>query len=263
MKRIFLLTFSLILILSGCSFSDSVFSGKLLNEQVKPFPPESFFPKDLSIVAFGDSLTKGVGDTTNQGGYISYLKTLLESQEEIRTAEFQNFGVSGNTTKDLLNRLNNEELQSAIQSSDAVIITVGGNDVMEVFKSNILNLKLSMFVSAQEGYSQRLREIIEKIRSYNQNTQILLVGIYNPFLGWFSDIHEMQEIVTRWNKTSLDIISTFDHASLVPIEDIFLNQEESLFHTDYFHPNNLGYELIAERIISHLTENEILDEIIE
>src|SRR5690606_16731238 len=122
----------------------------------------------------------------------SYLKTLLESQEEIRSAEFQNFGVSGNTTKDLLNRLNNEELQSAIQSSDAVIITVGGNDVMEVFKSNILNLKLSMFVSAQEGYSQRLREIIEKIRSYNQNTQILLVGIYNPFLGWFSDIHEMQ-----------------------------------------------------------------------
>ena len=40
--------------------------------------------------------------------------------------------------------------------------------------------------------------------------------------------------------------------SLHDIMDVFENTEEDLFYTDYFHPNNKGYEFIAQEVYGEL-----------
>ena len=43
------------------------------------------------------------------------------------------------------------------------------------------------------------------------------------------------------------------------IEDLFLNSNENLLFTDNFHPNDKGYELIAERLNKTLEEQVLPD----
>ncbi|WP_249927521.1 GDSL-type esterase/lipase family protein, partial [Heyndrickxia sporothermodurans] len=139
-------------------------------------------PKDLTIVSVGDSLTQGIGDSTNKGGYIPYLAKDLETMRMIKKVNFQNFGVRGNRTDQLLKRLQQKELGASISKADLVIITIGGNDIMKVFKDNFSELEMSKFNQALIGYKQRLNNIIKTIRKKNPHAGIVLIGLYNPFI---------------------------------------------------------------------------------
>ncbi|MBS4209840.1 SGNH/GDSL hydrolase family protein [Bacillus sp. FJAT-50079] len=260
MKRLMILLLLLVLALMSCSASNVnvQLKPRTTTGLLKPFPPEDFIPKNISIVSVGDSLTQGVGDDQHLGGYISYLKEELEDSKGIKTASFVNYGVKGNRSGQLLTRLKKKEMVQAIEEADLVIITIGGNDVMQVFKENLLGLEVSQFAAAETGYSKRLKEIIETIRSYNNEARIALVGIYNPFMKYFSDIKEMDDIVMNWNKTSESIVTEFNDTSFIPVADIFENNEENLLYSDLFHPNNRGYQLMAERIYEYLEKDQML-----
>ncbi|MBS4194425.1 SGNH/GDSL hydrolase family protein [Lederbergia citri] len=247
-----------ILILSGCSAPYSKQGIHIINREEKQMPPADFMPLKVNIVSIGDSLTQGVGDIEEKGGYVPYLKSKLESNRSIKEANFNNFGVKGNRTDQLLNRLKQEKIKNSIKDANIVIITIGGNDVMEVFKKNLMGLHVKMFLDAEKGYSERLTEIIDTIISYNNDAEIYLVGIYNPFIRWFSDLKEMDDIVNSWNQSSTTVIGKYNQTTFVPVADIFQNQEENLLYTDYFHPNNEGYNLMAARIYDYLGKTGIL-----
>ncbi|MBS4217379.1 GDSL family lipase [Bacillus sp. FJAT-49711] len=241
-----------ILLLTGCSIPYSKQGVHIINREEKQMPPANFMPVTVNIVSIGDSLTQGIGDIDGKGGYISYLKDKLEENHSIKEVDFNNFGVKGNRTDQLLDRLKQNKIKASIKDADIVIITIGGNDVMQVFKENLMGLHVNMFLNAEKGYSERLTEIIDTIISYNNETDIYLVGIYNPFIRWFSDLKEMDEIVNSWNDASSTVINNYSQTTFVPVDDIFQNKEETLLYTDYFHPNNEGYELIANRIYDYL-----------
>src|SRR5699024_5068561 len=63
-----------------------------------------FSEKDLNIVAVGDSLTQGVGDSQNQGGYVGIIDRTIN--KDTKHANIQNFGKRGDRTDQLLLRLN-------------------------------------------------------------------------------------------------------------------------------------------------------------
>lgn len=252
MKKIVFALICFILFLSGCANQIRELTKKETAIEEKQTPPADFIPHDIKVVSVGDSLTQGVGSDDNLGGYIPFLKANLEELKGISIAEFANHGKKGNRTDQLLKRLKQPEVMSDIMDADLVIITIGGNDVMQVFRENLLGLKLNKFIMAEDEYKDRLDNILTLIRSYNNDAEIILVGIYNPFIKWFSDIKEMDQIVDNWNKVSSETIEQYDHTLFVPVADIFENNEESLLYTDYFHPNTRGYELIAERIYDYL-----------
>lgn len=227
----------------------------------KPFPDSSFLPKDVQVVSIGDSLTEGVGDSTGLGGYVPLLESKLENQEEFGDVTIDNFGKRGNRSDQLLKRVQEEEeIRMAIQQADSVIVTIGGNDVMKVFRSNFPSLTYDDFSSALFQYEERLTNIFSEIRLINPGASIVLMGIYNPFFVLSADIQEMTLIVNEWNETARDIAGQWDRTSFVEINDIFQNADENLLHTDYFHPNDAGYSLIASRIeeglLSVLNERE-------
>ena len=103
----------------------------------------NLFKKDLRIVSIGDSLTEGVGDETESGGYVGILNhTFEDNQLNIR---IENYGKKGNRTDQLLKRLDQDEIASSIKKADIILITIGANDIMKVAKDNFLNLTMEPF----------------------------------------------------------------------------------------------------------------------
>ncbi|MDQ0271998.1 SGNH/GDSL hydrolase family protein [Cytobacillus purgationiresistens] len=264
-------TFTLLLITSLLLTACSVNSTSNNNEpnslkkseiSTKQEIPAGFFPVDLNVVSVGDSLTQGVGDTTEKGGYVPYLERLLNNDKGIEQTEIHNYGVRGNRSNQLLNKLETDEVKQALGEADLVIITIGGNDIMKVIRENFTRLNLDDFDIEKRVFEENLRDVLNSIREGNSNSTVLLVGLYNPFLEWFSHIKEMSMIMDDWNQASKSILSDYEGTYFVDIDDIFEKSEEDLLYTDYFHPNNRGYELIAGRIYERLQE-EGLNEILE
>lgn len=254
-----------IFILASCNIQSSTNLAKLNQAKqtaltAKNELPEDFIPHDITIVSAGDSLTEGVGDSTNRGGYIPYLKDKLEHNKGINEAHFYNFGVKGNRSDQLLSRLDSKKVESAIGKANMVIVTIGGNDMMKVVREHFSQLNFQAFEKQRLIYRENLDEVVSKIRDENPDSMVVLVGLYNPFLNWFANINEMDQIVDEWNKTSKEILGKYPNTYFVEIDDIFQEKAEELLYTDYFHPNDKGYKLIADRVYATL-EAEALNEI--
>ncbi|WP_245832929.1 SGNH/GDSL hydrolase family protein [Oceanobacillus timonensis] len=206
--------------------------------------------EDVEIVTLGDSLTQGVGDDTNQGGYVGILDRTL--QILYTNIHFTNFGKRGNRSDQLLKRLEEEpEIADALEEADIVIMTIGANDIMRVLKENIMDLEINYFNEEQTFYEERLNDIFDEIRSINDDASIYLLGIFNPFKNYFEDIEELDQIVLNWNDTGREIVNQNENSTFVPIDDLFDDTTVNLFADDNFHPNYDGYYLMAERILEY------------
>ncbi|HLO12915.1 MAG TPA: SGNH/GDSL hydrolase family protein, partial [Pseudoneobacillus sp.] len=107
MKKFFTALILSLLFLSSCSQSNPLefHQEKKVAAQVFKQIPADFYPRKLTVVSAGDSLTKGIGDSTGKGGYLPYLESMLEKEKGIQEVDFYNFGVKGNRTTQLLKRL--------------------------------------------------------------------------------------------------------------------------------------------------------------
>src|SRR5699024_3559851 len=109
-KLLFVLIFVLILIIGGITqffvMQHIETKNDTVKERVGSFFQRSkdvFAQKDTHVVAIGDSLTQGVGDATNSGGYVGILDDVVN--DDIQTATFDNFGHAGDRTDQLLKRM--------------------------------------------------------------------------------------------------------------------------------------------------------------
>lgn len=206
--------------------------------------------KHVNIVVIGDSLTQGVGDQSGQGGFVGMIRQQLDEAEQIT-----GFGKRGLRTEQLLKRLNEKEIQSAIQNANIIIVTIGANDIMKIVKDHFTSLTYETFVKEQKPYEKRLTAIFKKIRSLNPDGTIYLLGIFNPFKRFFGDIKELDQIVNDWNYIGQKVLHKYSNAVFIPTKDLFEKNSTNLFHSDNFHPNKEGYQLIARRVWRYLTSH--------
>ena len=225
-------------------------------------------------VAIGDSLTEGVGDTTNQGGFVPLLAQSLTDTYDYQVTD-SNYGVSGNTSKQILQRMQEKtDIQKSLVKADMKTLTVGGNDVMAVIRKNLTSLSVSTFTKPAKSYQKRLRQIIELARAENEDLPIYILGIYNPFYLNFPDMTEMQEIVDNWNNATESVTEEYANVYFVPINDDLykgINGEEGivstsgdqttvindvLFSGDHFHPNNIGYQIMSDVTMEKISETK-------
>ena len=160
--------------------------------------------EEVYIVALGDSLTEGVGDTTSEGGYVPLLQTRLTEDYSNKIFSTVNHGVAGNTTQQIIKRIKKyEELQNDLKEATIITLTTGGNDLMKVIKSNLFNdLTVETFKNPSIAYQEDLSELYTLIRTYNKDAPIYQLGIYNPFYVSFNEISAMQDIVDNWNQSA-------------------------------------------------------------
>lgn len=228
----------------------------------------------FSYVAIGDSLTEGVGDTTGQGGFIPLLVNNLNATYGYEVIS-HNYGVTGNTSKQILTRMQeNEDISKNLAKADLMTLTVGGNDVMAVIRKNLADLDVNTFQKPSKDYQERLRSIIELARNNNKNLPIYILGIYNPFYLNFPEVTEMQTVVENWNKATQKVTKEYKNVYFVPINDLLykgINGEEgivqtsgdqitvindALFAEDLFHPNNMGYQRMADAVMEEISDTK-------
>ncbi|KGR72420.1 SGNH/GDSL hydrolase family protein [Streptococcus phocae subsp. salmonis] len=229
---------------------------------------------DFHYVAIGDSLTEGVGDLTNQGGFVPLLSSDLGDflGTEITNA---NYGVSGNTSQQILTRMTKEkEIQEDLKQADLLTLTVGGNDVLGVIRKHFSDLQVSSFKKPSQKYQERLRKILDLARKDNKKLPIFVVGIYNPFYLNFPELTKMQDVIDDWNEKTQEVIAEYSHVYFVPINELLYKgidgQEgivqssgeqttivnDALFSGDHFHPNNTGYQIMSDAIMEKIKKHE-------
>src|SRR5690625_2960454 len=213
---------------------------------------QRFFARDLYVVSIGDSLTEGVGDDEENGGYVGVLEEAVNAEEQLVTID--NFGRRGNRTDQLINRLSEEtDIIDAVDQADIILITIGSNDIMQVFKENFTDLSIDKFTSEQIRYEQRLHTIFTTLEDINPDASVYLIGFYNPFKEYFPEIEELEYIVNSWNQIGSDVTKEYDDTEYIPIKDLFEDLDVEFLANDNFHPNHIGYEMIAERILDYVT----------
>lgn len=234
----------------------------------------------VTYVAIGDSLTQGVGDSSNQGGFVPVLSQALESDFDWQVTS-RNYGIAGNTSNQILKRMQEKkDIQRDLKKAKVMTLTVGGNDVIHVIKDNITNLNVDTFTKPAQAYQKRLGQIIELARKDNKTLPIYIVGIYNPFYLNFPEMTEMQTIVENWNQFTEEVCKKYDNVYFVPVNDLLYkgidgkggvtssddssqsskssqdSLNDALFEDDHFHPNNTGYQIMSDAILKRINQTK-------
>ncbi|MBO8172117.1 MAG: lipase [Bacillaceae bacterium] len=226
-------------------------------EDTPPLNPED---DKLNMVFLGDSITRGVGDREGMG-YVGRVKQALEQEEGWRLS-VNNLAVSGATSEDLIDQLQQDGIQYALSRADVIVLTIGGNDLHPGW-DELDTIDFSQYRGDVEGFSENAARILDLIRAVNPDSPIYWIGLYNPF----EDIPELTNsaaIVQNWNANLEKMVLSHDRVYYVPVFDLFRGQTDRLLYTDHFHPSAEGYELIAtrvlERIMIDLDQNRREDE---
>lgn len=236
-------------------------------------------PQKVELVAIGDSLTEGVGDSLGSGGYVPRVAELMEETEPVSEVITHNFGVSGNRSDQILSRMETDpEIEAAVKEADMVIFTVGGNDIIKTFKNELLNVQLESFKEPLKLYEKNVEMMVEKVQEWKPDTEIYLFGVYNPYALYFSEIKEMQVILDEWNKKTSAIAQQYDNTHYVPIDEAFIVdanptdvksaqsspentqviENPYLYEDDLFHPNDAGYSKMAGILFNEMKKHEYL-----
>ena len=223
-----------------------------------------------TYVALGDSLTEGVGDSTKQGGFVPILAQSLSNEND---GQYQpvNYGVAGNTSAQILDRLKKQtDLQKDLKKAHVMTLTVGGNDLRKIVVDHLSDFSLSDIQKPLKNYTVNLKEMITKVRKDNPHLPIYVVGIYNPLYLNFPELTSIQTAVDRWNETTEETIAQFDQVYFVPINDLLYKgidgkmgvsevsdgkatiANDALYEEDRFHPNNTGYEKMKQAILEKI-----------
>ncbi|WP_125605847.1 SGNH/GDSL hydrolase family protein [Lapidilactobacillus bayanensis] len=223
--------------------------------------------KQVTLTAIGDSLTYGVGDATKNGGYVPLIKKELELQDGNQVTT-HNFGVSGDTSTQIRTRiLKQRKVQDGLANADLITMTVGANDLMHELRNNINNVSVAKIKTASKTYQQNLTKLIKTIRQHNAKAPIVIASIYDPFYVYFPQLTDLQTGMAWWNTTTQNTIKQFTDVYYVDIDSVMTKPKGSilannkqkqatvnpyLYTKDHFHPNNRGYQAIANQLVTKI-----------
>jgi acyl-CoA thioesterase-1 len=172
----------------------------------------------VKIVAFGDSLTAGLGLPVSQG-FVPRLQAALAAKGE--AAEIINAGVSGNTAADGVARLD----WSIPDGIDAVILELGANDMLRALNPQV----------TRDALMTILRRLSQR------HIRVLLCGMRSaPNLGG------------DYGKSFEDIYPELAAKFSVPLYPFFLDgvaADPKLLQYDGLHPNAAGVGVMVARIL--------------
>jgi len=187
----FLAIVSVLFSLSGCAGGDIANRGS----------------QGTAIICFGDSITAGL-EVASQDTYPAQLSRLLGK-------EVINAGVSGDTTRQALRRIERDVLS---RNPKLVLVEFGANDAFQK-------------IDPQETFGN-IRKVIDQIHGRGAMAALVTVKV-----GLINDSYQKE----------FKKIAREKRAIFIPdiMKGIFTNPA---FKTDQLHPNKDGYTIIAQKI---------------
>ena len=194
----------------------------------------------MKILFQGDSITDAGRDKRNYHnmgwGYPKYASELIAAAHPELDIEFINFGISGNRTCQLFDRLYPDAI--AFQP-DVISILIGINDIWHRYGTDKI-------ATTDAQLELNYRSILERIKK-ETNAKIIILA---PYLLDCDDKEHMREDL----KTVLPIVRKLadEYAdAYVPLDELFeealKTQPEPRFYSgDAVHPNENGARFIAK-----------------
>ncbi|HDR7241086.1 SGNH/GDSL hydrolase family protein [Bacillus mobilis] len=210
----------------------------------------------LQIVSLGDSLTRGVGDKEGIG-YIGRMKEDLQKDYKQKVA-LTNLAVSGAKMPDLLKQMESSGAQYSIKQADVIVLTIGGNDLFPGWES-LGKIDLETYRPDTETFQNEAKKIIEEIRKFNTDSPIFWLGLYNPFED-VEDLKGSSNIVVDWNASLEKLALNNKSVYITPTFDLFQNRGKDLLYSDHFHPNEVGYTYMADRLVQNVASKLKLEQ---
>lgn len=207
----------------------------------------------MRVLVFGDSITQGFIDA--DGGWVNRLRrqydeVIVATGKQDQPTVF-NLGISGDTTKNILDRIDNEIRARQWPGEELVIVVATGtNDT--VYRGDEHD-------SEPEAYADQLSKIFEVAKKYS--TKIAFVSLFpvvDNLLQPFPWSSSGKCYSTERMKLFNDTLVSFCSDNSVPLFDLWSGFEQSedlgsLFF-DGIHPNGAGHSLIAESVKPKLQE---------
>ena len=168
------------------------------------------------ILAFGDSITYGYGESENE----SYPYLLSQSTN----TQVINAGINGDTSQDGLQRLPALLEDNSIK---LILLCFGGNDILQ-------NLPLGEL-------KNNLKKMIQLAKA--KNVDVILISVPKVSDLGLSSMNLYSTVAEEENIELMDDL-------LVHI------LSRSSLKNDYIHPNAKGYRYMADEIFKHLKSNK-------
>lgn len=229
-----------------------------------------------NITVLGDSISTGYGLDDSQLSYCGYLQEYFD-------ADLDNFAKDGRQTSELLEQIeNDDDVRNSLENADLICVTIGGNDVLQIFLDAMSELKtrggntsgeqfefsqefvqsfIMKFASAigpaaaQAG--ENITDIHEQIRELNPDAPVIMQTVYNPFETDDEKLNSIMKPLKTFTALYLGVINNAVKQQPAVIADIHEKfDENSWLFTNIkefdIHPNYVGHMLIAEEIIQNL-----------
>lgn len=211
--------------------------------------PDSVDDSSYRLVALGDSLTRGMG-SSNGGGYLKYVEASYPDDAPLELTVV-NGAVNGHRTADVEDDLNDSGLNGHVQAADVIVMTTGGNDLFQSGEG-FFSQDLDQFTeAARNDFIRDLDELYKTLTTVNPDADIFHMGIYNPFRE-FDFTGETNRFIRDWNFATEELAANYEQVIFVPVADVFERNVSDLLFVDFFHPNDTGYERMAERLLTSL-----------
>lgn len=198
------------------------------------------------VVAFGDSITEGVGDTSSPRGYPPKLERILRDAGV--DARVENFGFPGETTFEALSRI-----ESALSGGgDYFVLLEGTNDVSLIedgllsVESVISNLETLGTRARSRGFEAVLGTLLPRPRSARKDRD----NAITREVSW-----EIYELAASKNRAFADIWTRFNPFFDI---DVFRTLYSSPDDDPVGHPNKAGYEVMASLFADQILEIDTL-----
>jgi len=201
-----------------------------------------------NFLIWGDSITYGHGDA--DGGWVGRLRKTVWKDSIV-----YNLGISGDTTTEVLGRLEFEARQRIDPEEETVcIFAIGINDSIFLSDRGTFQTELPQFVkNIHEIYSQAKRI----------SSRIVFVGLTpvdekktNP-ISWAPNKVYKNDFIEKYHSA----LRTFCGETQLPFVDVFSSWEKLQYMEwlyDGVHPNANGYDALFSEISSTLTEHQFL-----
>lgn len=209
-----------------------------------------------TIIFFGDSITDSfrnqnaaIGTEAQLGmGYVRHLHARLLSENWDRKVQFINQGISGNTTRQLLERIEEDVL--AIDA-DQVFMMIGINDVWQRFEPTRKNEWIF-----PEDFQEYYQSLIEKILGSDKELVLL-----SPF--YLENDHDdaMRKLLFEYQAIIQDLALEYklDYIDVQKTMDAYLEKHPyTSISEDKVHVNHVGNALIANTIYDYIKEKECI-----
>ena len=203
----------------------------------------------LDYLVLGDSVALGKG-SAKQEGYGYRVAEYLEG--EGINVHLDNRAVSGQTSEQLLQSLEDRDLLTIIGQSDLISITIGGNDLLKAALQRGDPVDALMdFRHIQRRFLDNLQAILEKIRRHNSRAPILITSLYNPVGPEEPYFPIVSKLLDQWNEGMKEVVGAFPAAAVIDVDRRLIPDDRNWL-ADEIHPNDWGYQLMAEGLLEVL-----------